>query len=148
MPRRLLLCLGVCLVAGPAMAADPAHDITKGLFVTKPEACALIATKGAKVLEGDGELLVMNDIGILGNEFSCQFYDIKQSRIGTPGHLVEAYCEEPGLIFPDVFAISPYTANSVQLSGLSNIGIANTDPAGGGALEFHYCADVSRNAFK
>ena len=98
----------IVLVPSMAFAQDDTIDRGK-TYATDRAAC------GAGEL---GEALVLDfDRGIEAYEYHCDFFDVKQSD-GSPFLLVEAVCEVPGARNPDLLSISPYEADSIEVTSL------------------------------
>ena len=109
-----LALLGLALAA-PALAQEDVAVVDRSkVYASRPEGCAALEGKGLDAFgDIDFQTLTFTD-GILGNEFHCSFYDIK-SLPNSPNLLVEAVCEEPGFLYPDLIAISPWDENTVQV---------------------------------
>lgn len=88
-----------------------------GVFVSDPAQCKAVAENGAQaVFDGDFTILTLAD-GVLGNEFTCHFADIKPAADGQI-LVITAMCEEPGLQYPDLLSLSVYDDERVQLNSL------------------------------
>jgi len=105
----------VFLLAAPALAQEPqaAIDRTK-VYVSKPEACDALKSKGVAAFDDLGFTAMTLADGIQGMEFHCGFFDVK-SKPDSNALLVEAICEEPGFMYPDLIAIGPWDENTIQV---------------------------------
>ena len=103
------------LLAAPVVAQEPpAVDRTK-VYVSKPEACEALQSKGIDAFNDlDFTVMTFAD-GIQGMEFHCGFYDVKD-KPHSNALLVEAICEEPGFMYPDLIAIGPWDDTTIQVA--------------------------------
>jgi len=142
------------LMAGAALAQeDMVIDQTK-LYVTDPKACEAVAKQGVDAFMDMDFLSLTFDRGIQSMEFHCDFYDIK-SRPNTPVLLVDAVCEIPGDLYPDMLAIAPHDDSSIRVSSNNDTMLAMTggmepdpdSPYPGGTTIYHRCDNLSEIPF-
>jgi hypothetical protein len=119
----------------PPLFALPAFgaDFIEGIYST-PEGC----TARKEGAEGDGDHLYLSARGLEGIEFTCEFVNVT-GRSELPGWVAVAFCEEPGLAFPELFSLMPRTENTLELS-LPSLAAA---PQGGPGVQGEYvrCED-------
>lgn len=106
--------IALALLATPAMAQeDMVIDQTK-VYVSEPSACEALEKQGLDAWMEKDFLSLTFTGGIQSMEFHCNFYDIK-SQPNTPLLFVDAVCELPGEVYPDILAIAPYSENTIQV---------------------------------
>lgn len=111
---RALLAAALLLSGGAAQGQeDLVIDQTK-LYVTDPAACAALEEKGVDAWMDIDFLSLTFAGGIQSMEFHCTFYDVKGRKGGN--HLfIDAICELPGEVYPDIMAVTPYGDNTIQV---------------------------------
>jgi len=110
------------LLPSAALAAD---DFIKGVYLTSEELCAQAKTDSLQsVIEGGN--LILTARGIDSIEYNCEFVTVtKASR--APAWLVQAVCQEPGYLFPDVLTITEMSPTQLEL-----VSVTPVDPESGG----------------
>lgn len=149
----LVTTLGASLIGlvGPASAQDgPQIDQSK-LYVSDPNACAAIESKGGEAWMESDFISLSFDGGLQGNEFQCHFMDVK--TLTSRGFIfVSSICELPGEIYPDTLAITPYDDKTIQVVSsydTAMVAAGKFEPgtqAAEGTL-FHRCDNLSEIHF-
>lgn len=155
---KLTLAAAMCLLAtasaGAALAQeDLVIDQTK-LYVTDPAACQAVEKQGVDAFLDMSFLSLTFEGGIQSMEFHCNFYDVK-SRPHTPVLLVEAVCEIPGDLYPDLLAIAPHDDGAIRVSSNSDTMLALSgdieadpdSPYPAGTTIYHRCDNLSEIPF-
>jgi len=146
------LIAGLFVLAAPVLAQeDVVIDQTK-LYVSDPAACQALEKQGVDAWMDMDFLSLSFTSGIQSMEFHCNFYDIK-SRPNTPLLFVDAVCEMPGDLYPDIMAIAPNGEDSIRVVSSSDtiLALANSDappsdyPAG--TTIYHRCDNLSEIPF-
>lgn len=141
-----LLLLGASMT-GAAAQEDLVIDQTK-LYVSDPAACQAVEKQGVDAWLDLDFLSLSFEGGIQSMEFHCNFYDIK-SRPNTPLLFVDAVCELPGDLYPDILAIAPNGEDSIRVvSGAeTTLGLLNSDAPPSdypvGTTVYHRCDNLS-----
>ncbi|WP_240233695.1 hypothetical protein [Devosia lacusdianchii] len=152
--RTMLTMAVLALLAGTAFAQeDMVIDQTK-LYVTDPAACQAVEKQGVDAFMEMDFLSLTFEGGIQSMEFHCNFYDVK-SRPSTPVLLVDAVCEIPGDLYPDMLAIAPHDAGAIRVSSnndamLGMLGDAEPNPESpypAGTTIYHRCDNLSEIPF-
>jgi hypothetical protein len=150
--KPILIATGLLLLLASALAQeDMVIDQTR-LYVTDPAACQALEKGGVDAWMEMDFLSLSFTGGIQSMEFHCNFYDIK-SRPNTPLLFVDAVCELPGALYPDIMAIAPNGEDSILvISGAeTTLGLAGSDappsdtPAG--TTLYHRCDNLSEIPF-
>ncbi|SFV31124.1 hypothetical protein SAMN05216456_1239 [Devosia crocina] len=116
---RFALCSLLALTSPVLAQEDLRIDQTK-IHVSNAEACGLIEEKGIDAFM-DLDFLVLDFTkGIESMEFHCNFFDVK-SREGSAHLFIDAICEIPGEIYPDILAVTPYSETEVQVASSADI---------------------------
>lgn len=106
------LAVAACLFfasTSAALATDATGIDKTKLYVSDPADC-----DGSVE---DGNLTLRFDRGIEAYEYHCDFFEVKEAP-GSSFLLIEAVCEEPGLRNPDLFSVSPWTDNQIEVVSL------------------------------
>ena len=150
--KAILIATSLALLSGAALAQeDMVIDQTK-LYVTDPKACQAVEKQGVDAFMDMDFMSLTFPGGIQSMEFHCNFYDIK-SRPNTPLLFVDAVCEMPGDLYPDIMAIAPNGEDSIRVVSSSDtiLALANSDappsdyPAG--TTIYHRCDNLSEIPF-
>ncbi len=128
----------VAALASIPAAAMGAEDFISGVYAPSPELCAAAKTGGVQSIFEQGDV-VLTARGILGIEYHCDFLQVLKAP-RTPGFVVTALCEEPGLAFPDVLAIMPRGEGELELSSTADA--AGGEPSMNSGL-YHLCEGVA-----
>jgi hypothetical protein len=106
-------------------AAKAADDFIKGVYLHTEELCAQARKDTLQaVIEAGNVILTAN--GLEGIEFNCEFLQVSKAT-RAPAWLVEAVCQEPGYLFPDVLSITQMTPSQLEL-----VSVKPADPESGG----------------
>ena len=117
---RALALSSVMLAAIPAFAQeDLSIDQTK-IYVSDAKACGMIEDKGIEAFMDLDFLALDFSKGIQSMEFQCNFFDVK-SRKGSSHLFIDAICELPGEIYPDILAVTPYSETEIQVASSADI---------------------------
>ena len=122
---RVLACaLVVALRVLPAMA-NAADDFIKGVYLTSEALCAQAKKDTLQtVIEAGNTILTSN--GIESIEYNCEFLQVTKAT-RSPAWLVNAICQEPGYLFPDVLSIVEMSPAQLDV-----VSVKPVDPASGG----------------
>jgi hypothetical protein len=134
----------------PALAQEDLRIDQSKLYVSDPAACEALETKGIDAfMDSDFVSLTFKD-GIQSMEFHCNFFDVK-SREGSTHLFVDAICELPGEIYPDIFAVTPYSETEIQvvsgadatIAAVAGMSEASDEVALPGATIYTRCDNLS-----
>lgn len=123
-----LALVSLLTLSAPVMAQeDLSIDQTK-IYVSDAKACGMIEDKGIEAFMDLDFLALDFSKGIQSMEFQCNFFDVK-SREGSSHLFIDAICELPGEIYPDILAVTPYSETEIQVASSADIMWAmNFDP--------------------
>src|SRR5215217_882099 len=96
----------LAMLSTPALAQEDIKIDQTKIYVSEPSACQALEKKGLDAWMDKDFLTLSFTGGIQSMEFHCNFYDVK-SRPNTPLLFVDAVCELPGEVYPDMLAIAP-----------------------------------------
>jgi hypothetical protein len=151
--RLVALAILVCS-AGVALAQEDVVIDQSKVYVTDPKACQALEKQGVDAWM-DMEFLSLTFAGgIQSMEFHCNFYDV-QSRPNTPVLFVDAVCEIPGDLYPDILAIAPHDDDAIRVSSNADttfglVGGGQPDPESpypAGTTIYHRCDNLSEIPF-
>ena len=86
-----------------SLAPAAAEALIKGVYLSSLELCAQAKKDGVETVADEGNI-VLHDNRMESVEYHCDFLDVKVAA--ETGLLVSAYCEEPGMAFPDLLTIT------------------------------------------
>jgi hypothetical protein len=135
---RLLACAAVVALNVLPATANAADDFIKGVYLTS-EALCIQAKKDTlqSVIEAGNTILTSN--GIESIEYNCEFLQVTKAT-RSPAWLVNAVCQEPGYLFPDVLSIVEMSPTQLDL-----VSVKPVDPAAGGGNggSYYLCEGVA-----
>jgi len=117
---RALALSGVMLAAIPAFAQEDLSIDQTRIYVSDAKACGMIENKGIEAIKDLDFLALDFSKGIQSMEFQCNFFDVK-SRKGSSHLFIDAICELPGEIYPDILAVTPYSETEIQVASSADI---------------------------
>jgi hypothetical protein len=140
--------LAFAVLMTPAFAQEDIVIDQNKVYVTEPSACEALEKQGVDAWMEHDFLSLTFTGGIQSMEFHCNFYDVK-SRPNTPLLFVDAVCELPGALYPDILAIAPNGEDSILVvSGAdTTLALASSDapptdhPVG--TTLYHRCDNLS-----
>lgn len=148
LPPTILLTALLSLAGAAVQAQEFTIDRTK-LHVTDPAACQKLEDDGIDALFELGFAALSFTDGIQTIESSCHFFDVK-AKEGNDFLFVSAVCENPGEIYPDTLAVTPFDADTVQVvsahdaamvaAGIYEPSSEGTSP---GATLYHRCSNLN-----
>lgn len=115
------------VLAAPALAQEDLRIDQDGLYVTDPSACAALEEQGLDAWMDLDFLSLTFPGGIQSMEFHCNFYDVK-GREGSTHLFIDAICEAPGEVYPDIIAVTPYNDTQIQVVSAYDATLAATAP--------------------
>lgn len=131
---RAVLAAILVLTAGAATAQEDLVIDQTRLYVTDPAACEALEEKGVDAWMDMDFLSLSFERGIQSMEFHCNFYDVTGRKGGN--HLfIDAICELPGEIYPDIMAVTPYGENTIQVVSSAETMLAMTGVMAGAEPE-------------
>jgi len=100
MHRAALLGIGLWLASSGLVLGQ---GLPEGTFASSREGCAKLKDKTVAELGQDLDFTVLNKTGVSANSQRCDF--VSATARNTTSWIATAFCEEPGYVFPDLFAI-------------------------------------------
>lgn len=122
--RAAILALALC---APAVAQEDLRIDPDALYVTDPEACTALEEQGLDAWMEMSFLSLTFAGGIQSMEFHCNFHDVK-GREGSTHLFIDAICEAPGEVYPDILAVTPYSEAQIQVVSAYDATLAATAP--------------------
>jgi hypothetical protein len=127
---------GVMLLVTPgAWAAD---DFIKGVYLQSEALCAQAKKDTLQTVIEAGNV-VLTASGLDSIEYNCEFLQVTKAT-RAPAWLVDAICQEPGNLFPDVLSVTQM--NSTQID-LVSVKPADPDGVGGNSGSYFLCDGVT-----
>lgn len=137
------------MLAVPAPAQEDLRIAQDRLYVSDPTACATLEAKGLDAWMDLDFLSLSFADGIQSMEFQCNFFDVKE-REGSTHLFIDAVCELPGEVYPDIFAVTPYTETQIQVVSAYDAALAafgqfetSSEVATPGATLYTRCDNLS-----
>jgi hypothetical protein len=135
---RIIVCAAVAAMSFAPAAGSAAEDFIRGVYLTSQELCAQAKKDSLQaVIEAGNTVLTAN--GIESIEYNCEFVQVTKAT-RAPAWLVNAICQEPGYLFPDVLSV--LEMNSTQIDIVS---VKPVDPGSGGGNggSYYLCEGVA-----
>ena len=107
-------------LTAPALAQEDLRIDQTKIYVSDAKACGMIEDKGIEAFMDLDFLALDFSKGIQSMEFQCNFFDVK-SRQGSSHLFIDAICELPGEIYPDILAVTPYSETEIQVASSADI---------------------------
>ena len=104
----------------PVAAQEDLRIDQERLYVSDAAACQALERKGVDAWMDMDFLSLTFDRGIQSMEFHCNFFDVT-SREGSTHLFIDAICELPGEIYPDILAVTPYSETQIQVVSQADI---------------------------
>lgn len=124
-----LALVSTLVLTTPAFAQEDLRIDRTKIYVSDAKACGMIEDKGIDAFMDLDFLALDFSKGIQSMEFHCNFFDVK-SREGSSHLFIDAICELPGEIYPDILAVTPYSETEIQVASSADITLAmNYEPA-------------------
>lgn len=108
------------LLTLPVAAQEDLRIDQDRLYVSDPAACQALEKNGVDAWMDMDFLSLTFDRGIQSMEFHCNFFDV-QGREGSTHLFIDAICELPGEIYPDILAVTPYSETQIQVVSQADI---------------------------
>ncbi|MBN9332414.1 hypothetical protein [Devosia sp.] len=115
-----LALVSLLALAAPAFAQEDLKIDQTKIYVSDATACGMIEDKGIEAFMDLDFLALDFSKGIQSMEFQCNFFDVK-SREGSTHLFIDAICELPGEIYPDILAVTPYSETEIQVASSADI---------------------------
>ena len=115
--RRLALVMLAALVAGTTAAI--AGDLPEGTFSSSEAGCDALKTKTPEELGEDLDFYVLNKKGMTTYAQHCDFVSV--TARDDKSWLANAFCDEDGYVYPDLFAIAVTDTGGLAVSRLTDI---------------------------
>jgi hypothetical protein len=111
------------VLAGTAHGQEDLVIDQTRLYVSDPAACQALDERGVDAWMEMDFLTLSFERGIQSMEYHCNFYDVKGRKGGN--HLfIDAICELPGEIYPDILAVTPWSETEIQVVSNADITLA------------------------
>ncbi len=135
---RILACAAFAAASLLPSVASAADDFIKGVYLTSEELCAHARKDSLQsVIEGGN--LVLTSQGIESIEYNCEFVQVTKAT-RAPAWLVNAVCQEPGYLFPDVLSIVEMTPTQLDLVSVTPV---DPESGGGNGGSYYLCDGVA-----
>ena len=135
--RTLVWTAAAALVLLPS-AALAADDFIKGVYLTSEELCTEAKADSLQSVIEAGNL-ILTARGIESIEYNCEFVQVTKAT-RSPAWLVNAVCQEPGYLFPDVLSVVQLNETQIEL-----VSVTPVDPeiGGGNGGSYTLCEGVA-----
>jgi hypothetical protein len=135
---RNLLCSAALAAALMPSTAGAADDLIKGVYLQTEELCALARKDTLQsVIEAGNVILTAR--GLESIEYNCEFLQVTKAT-RSPAWLVNAVCQEPGYLFPDVLSVLEMSPTQLDLVSVKPV---DTESGGGNGGSYVLCEGVA-----
>ena len=135
---RISACAAAVAVSLLPSAAAAADDFIKGVYLTSEELCAQARRDSLQSVIEAGNTILTSD-GIESIEYNCEFVQVTKAT-RAPAWLVNAVCQEPGYLFPDVLTIVELNATQIDLVSVTPV---DPESVGGNGGSYYLCDGVA-----
>ena len=127
----------ICLagLAGPVIGQEDLRIDQTRLYVSDPADCEALEKQGLDAWMDMDFLTLSFADGIQSMEFHCNFYDVK-GRDGGSHLFIDAICELPGEVYPDIMAVTPWNDTQIQVVSQADTTLAMMASMAGGEEEY------------
>jgi hypothetical protein len=134
---KIIAAAGAALTFTPC-TASAAEEFITGVYLQSEELCAKAKKNTLQSVIDDGNTVLTAD-GLESVEYNCEFLQITKAT-RAPAWLVNAICQEPGYLFPDVLSVVQLNATQIDL-----VSVKPAEPEGGGGNggSYHLCQGVA-----
>jgi hypothetical protein len=135
---RIVVCAAAAAISLAPMAASAAEDFIKGVYLTSEELCAQAKKDTLQsVIEAGNTVLTAR--GIDSIEYNCEFVQVTKAT-RAPAWLVNAICQEPGYLFPDVLSVLEMSPTQIDLVSVKPV---DPESGGGNGGSYYLCEGVN-----
>ena len=135
---RILVCAAAAALSLLPSAASAADDFIKGVYLASEALCAQAKKDSLQSVIEAGNTMLTSD-GFEGNEYNCEFLQVTKAT-ASPAWLVNAVCQEPGYLFPDVLSIVEMTPTQLDLVSVKPV---DPESGGGNGGSYYLCDGVT-----
>ncbi len=135
---RILACTAAAALGLLSSAALAADDFITGVYLTSEDLCAEAKADSLQsVIEAGNTILTAR--GIESIEYNCEFVTVAKAT-RAPAWLVNAVCQEPGYLFPDVLTILELSPTQIDI-----VSVTPVDPeiGGGNGGTYYLCEGIA-----
>ena len=122
---RILVCAAAVALSLLPSVAPAAEDFIKGVYLESEDLCAQAKADSLQSVIEAGNLMLTSH-GIESIEYNCEFVQVTKAT-RAPAWLVNAVCQEPGYLFPDVLTVVEMSPTQIDL-----VSVTPVDPESGG----------------
>jgi len=126
--------VALTLLPSVAYAAD---DFIKGVYLQSEELCAQAKKDSLQTVIEAGNV-VLTARGLDSIEYNCEFLQVTKAT-RSPAWLVNAVCQEPGYLFPDVLSVLAMSPTQLDLVSVKP---TEADSGGGNGGSYYLCDGV------
>jgi hypothetical protein len=135
---RILMCAAIAAMSLVPVTASAAEDFIKGVYLTSQELCAQAKKDSLQaVIEAGNTVLSAN--GIESIEYNCEFVQITKAN-RAPAWLINAICQEPGYLFPDVLSVLEMNSTQIDIVSVKPV---DPESGGGNGGSYYLCEGVA-----
>jgi hypothetical protein len=134
---RILICAAAALILLPS-TGSAADDFIKGVYLESEELCAQAKADSLQSVIEAGNLILTSH-GIESIEYNCEFVQVTKAT-RAPAWLVNAVCQEPGYLFPDVLTVVEMSPTQIDLVSVTPV---DPESGGGNGGSYYFCAGVA-----
>jgi hypothetical protein len=135
---RVFACATAAALSLMSSVASAAEDFITGVYLASEDLCAQAKSDSLQtVIEGGNTILTSR--GIESIEYNCEFVTVTKAT-RSPAWLVNAVCQEPGYLFPDVLTIVEMSPTQLDLVSVTPV---DPESGGGNGGSYYLCEGVA-----
>lgn len=131
---RMFVVAVIALSGSQVLAAD---GFFKGVYLQSEELCAKAKKDGLQTVIEEGNI-ILTERGLESIEYNCEFVQVTKAT-RAPTIFVNAICQEPGYVFPDVLSITELSPSQTDVVSVKGPG---EDGDGGNSASYYFCDGV------
>lgn len=135
---RKLVCSAILAIVFVPSAAGADDDFIKGVYLSSEELCAQAKKDSLQTVIEAGNI-VLTARGLDSIEYNCEFLQVTKAT-RAPAWLVNAVCQEPGYLFPDVLSVVQMNSTQIDLVSVKPI---DPESGGGNGGSYYLCDGVT-----
>jgi hypothetical protein len=135
MRNLLLSAVGLFVLCLPATADE---SFVKGVYLQSEELCAQAKKDSLQTVIEAGNV-ILTERGLESIEYNCEFVRVTKAT-RAPAAFVDAICQEPGYLFPDVLSLTQMNDTQIDIVSVKPV---DEEGGGGNGGSYYKCDGVA-----
>lgn len=135
--RKACFAFSIAILASGAPAAAE-ESFIKGIYLQSEQLCTEAKRDSLQTVIEAGNV-VLTDRGLESIEYNCEFVSVTKAT-RAPAWFVDAICQEPGYLFPDVLSVTQMNDNQIDIVSAKP---GDEESGGGNGGSYFLCDGVA-----